>query len=218
MSQSYKIHLNGNVVYLMDDAQWLAESPKLQDNERLIHYQESKELNGILQKLSGDFKNQVFYVVGRDIETVKRDFFNNYKLVIAGGGVVFNKYKEILFIFRNGFWDLPKGKIELGENIKEGAMREVEEETGVKVKGILLKVGCSYHTYSLDNNNILKETHWFAMRGKTKSVFKPQAKEGIVKVEWVKQDALAAYLDHSYPNIRDVVEDALKTTAAQQSL
>jgi hypothetical protein len=96
----------------MDDARWLAESPKLQDNERLIHYQESKELNGILQKLSGDFKNQVFYVVGRDIETIKRDFFSNYKLVIAGGGVVFNKYKEILFILRNGFWDLPKGKIE----------------------------------------------------------------------------------------------------------
>ena len=48
------------------------------------------------------------------MEIVKRDFFSNYKLVIAGGGVVFNKNKEILFIFRNGYWDLPKGKIEVG--------------------------------------------------------------------------------------------------------
>jgi len=38
---------------------------------------------------------------------------------------------EILFIFRNGKWDLPKGKAEAKETINQTAIREVEEETGI---------------------------------------------------------------------------------------
>lgn len=202
----------------MDDAGWLEKSHSLGEKERLIHYQTPQELKDILQKLPGTYKEQIFYIVGRDLDIVKRDFFSNFKLVIAGGGVVFNKNKDLLFIFRNGLWDLPKGKIELGENIKDGSMREVTEETGVKIKGILFKIGCTYHTYRLGDNNILKETHWFAMRGKSKSKLMPQAKEGILKAEWVKQDQMEDYLSNSYSNIRDIVEQTLILTRAQQSL
>lgn len=50
----------------------------------------------------------------------------------AGGGLVYNKNGEVLFIFRNGKWDLPKGGSDKGEDIEDTAIREVEEETGVK--------------------------------------------------------------------------------------
>ena len=56
-----------------------------------------------------------------------------HKHIIAAGGVVFRIEHEvvsILLIFRNGVWDLPKGKLEKGESIEMCASREVSEETG----------------------------------------------------------------------------------------
>ena len=58
--------------------------------------------------------------------------FKMFPLVQAAGGLVENKNKQFLFIYRNNKWDLPKGKIEKKEKISNAAMREVMEETGVK--------------------------------------------------------------------------------------
>ena len=62
----------------------------------------------------------------------------------AGGGLVFNKKGEVLFILRNGKWDLPKGGIERDEEIADTAMREVEEETGVDKLEITRKLRKTY--------------------------------------------------------------------------
>ena len=43
-------------------------------------------------------------------------------VVKAAGGLVYNHKKEILFIYRNSKWDLPKGGIEKGETKEEAAM------------------------------------------------------------------------------------------------
>ena len=218
MPQSYKIHLNDNIVYLISESEWILKNSAFNENHILVHYENAQQLSNYILQIPEKFHNQSFYVVGKDMEIVKRDFFSNYKLVIAGGCVVFNKNKEILFIFRNGYWDLPKGKIEVGENIKEGSVREVVEETNCKIKGVLFKIGCTYHTYKIEKDNILKETHWFAMRGKTKSVLEPQIDEGILKAEWVGEQYLNAYLDSSYENIKDVIGMAVKMLAERQSL
>ena len=53
-------------------------------------------------------------------------------MVEAAGGLVYNKEDELLMIFRNGKWDLPKGKKEKGEEIESCAKREVQEECGVR--------------------------------------------------------------------------------------
>ena len=52
--------------------------------------------------------------------------------IIAAGGLVTNKHNELLMIFRRAKWDLPKGKLDEGESIEACAVREVEEETGIK--------------------------------------------------------------------------------------
>jgi 8-oxo-dGTP pyrophosphatase MutT (NUDIX family) len=65
----------------------------------------------------------------------------------AGGGLVYNTKGEILFIFRNGKWDLPKGGIEKNEKIKQTAVREVEEETGVTGLEVVEKLPKTYHVF-----------------------------------------------------------------------
>ena len=64
-------------------------------------------------------------------------FKSKYLLVKAAGGIVYNANNELLMIYRNNKWDLPKGKIEKGETPKQCALREVEEETGVEKLKIL---------------------------------------------------------------------------------
>ena len=51
--------------------------------------------------------------------------------VDAAGGLICNDLGEFLLIFRNGMWDLPKGKREKGESTAENAVREVMEECGI---------------------------------------------------------------------------------------
>ena len=58
-----------------------------------------------------------------------------------------NELGEILVIFRRGSWDIAKGKLDPGETLKEAAVREVMEETGIS--GIKRKelIDITYHTY-----------------------------------------------------------------------
>ena len=42
------------------------------------------------------------------------DFCAKYILIQAAGGLVYNSKNQLLMIFRNGKWDLPKGKLEVG--------------------------------------------------------------------------------------------------------
>ena len=46
--------------------------------------------------------------------------------IIAAGGKVYNDAAEVLFIYRDKKWDLPKGKVEKKENISQTALREVD--------------------------------------------------------------------------------------------
>ena len=127
--------------------------------------------------------------------------------IIAAGGLVENERSELLLIFRRGKWDLPKGKIDKGETIRHCALREVEEETGLQniELGELLQV--TYHEYADPwlKQDVIKETHWFAMKVKGDQLLVPQAEEDITEIKWVKKNALENYLANSYKNIVEVI-------------
>ena len=133
-------------------------------------------------------------------------FCSNYTLIKAAGGVVYNQKKELLMIFRNGKWDLPKGKLETGESIEECAIREVQEECGVNNLQIISKLSDTYHTYELNGEMVLKHTFWFRMTTKFEGELSPQTKEGITKVEWVKQDEIAERLKNAYANLVELFQ------------
>ncbi len=128
--------------------------------------------------------------------------------IIAGGGLVLNPKKELLMIFRLGYWDLPKGKWEEGETIEECAVREVEEETGIQNVVLDRFVGLTYHEYfnKYTQEDVIKETHWFLMSIPDMQPLTPQTSEDIQKAEWVALEKIKEKLSLAYPTISDIVE------------
>jgi len=130
--------------------------------------------------------------------------------ITAGGGLVTNNEGELLLILRDNLWDLPKGKQEDGEDIETTALREVEEECGIKDLQIKNKICETYHTYmNRDNNLTIKCTHWYHMEyngKKTKTV--PQKEENIEQIVWIKPAELPQYLNNTYESIKELFAEA----------
>lgn len=125
--------------------------------------------------------------------------------VIAGGGKVYNANNEILFIYRNNKWDFPKGKIEGKESIQETAIREVEEETGVKGLKIAKELPTTYHIFKRNGKHKIKITYWFEMKTNFNGKLFPQEKEGITKVKWLNDQDSQKALKNSYASIKILV-------------
>jgi 8-oxo-dGTP pyrophosphatase MutT (NUDIX family) len=129
----------------------------------------------------------------------------NFKTIQAAGGLVFNDHNQVLLIKRLGLWDLPKGKIDQGENKYESAIREVEEECGMKELSILHEYPCSFHTYKLQGHRFLKQTFWFKMHSSFSGKLVPQTEENITEVKWVDWDTLNPMSLDTYQSIREVL-------------
>ena len=140
-----------------------------------------------------------------NIKKLKKAFFKHFTPIKAAGGVVKNELGEILFIFRRGKWDLPKGKIDEDESSKDAALREVKEETGLAKVTVDKKIYTSYHAYHEFRKHILKETDWFNMKAISQQKLEPQQDEGIQKAEWVNKSTIAEKLKNSFPLITDVL-------------
>ena len=130
------------------------------------------------------------------------------KQIIAAGGLVTNPKGEILWIFRRGFWDLPKGKLDDGETIQTCAVREVMEETGLTNIQLHEMLCFTNHTYfdKYENEEVVKRTYWFLMSIPTMQEGIPQSSEDIEKIEWQSLGTARHCLDNTYPTIIDVVE------------
>ena len=147
---------------------------------------------------SGKF---LFYI---DSPDPLKEFEKAFTLIQAGGGVVRNPQGRILFIKRRGKWDLPKGKLEIGEDISECAQREVEEETGVKGLFVLGKRVITYHIYKQDQRWYLKETQWYNMYSDGREDLRPQKEEDIEVCAWKKPKKLKKLLKNSFSSLREV--------------
>jgi len=135
-------------------------------------------------------------------EKLEQFLLKKLPVVFAGGGLVFNEKKEILFIRRNGKWDLPKGKVEKDETNQAAALRETQEETGVKdleLRGFIAK---TYHVFKRNDKLKLKVTYWYEMYTNFKGDLKPQLEEDITKVRWKNFAKSQKALTESYENIK----------------
>jgi ADP-ribose pyrophosphatase YjhB (NUDIX family) len=174
------------------------------DNSFAITYSDDLNWQDIVISLDNSEFEKVS-IVCADVEIAWHSFITSFQKIVAGGGVVRNKDKELLFIFRNGKWDLPKGKLEPNENIEDCSLREVEEECGVSGLRIISKLNKSYHMY-FQNNWIFKETNWFVMDTSFEGELTAQTEEGIQLVEWKTQGQINECLLNTYSNIEKVIK------------
>lgn len=125
----------------------------------------------------------------------------------AGGGLVYNNKGEVLFILRNGKWDLPKGGLNKYEEIEDAAKREVEEETGVSNLKITKKLQKTYHIFKRNGKYKLKITQWYEMHTDFEGPLVGQEEEGIEKVAWLNPEEIESALKNSYENIKLLFEE-----------
>lgn len=146
-----------------------------------------------------------------DLEKLKKAFAKHFAPIAAAGGIVQNDKKELLFILRLGKWDLPKGKVEKGENLETCAVREVEEETGVANLTLHQKVGETYHTYNAFGKHFLKTTHWYHITCTGKQTLVPQTAEDITEIKWWKTTDMKEPLANTYPSIIEILDKFFDT-------
>ena len=129
--------------------------------------------------------------------------------VTAAGGIVSTKSGLKLFIFRNGKWDLPKGKAEKKESAEICALREVSEECGMDINALSIQepLGKTYHIYAQNRKTHLKTTYWFGMlySGNTETL-EPQLAEGIHHCVWVDRDTILPLMKNTYGSIQNFLE------------
>ncbi|MFD1163335.1 MULTISPECIES: NUDIX hydrolase [Hwangdonia] len=144
-------------------------------------------------------------LIGKKEKNLLKKFLKKLPNVIAGGGKVYNDNGEILFIYRNDKWDLPKGKTEGKETIEKTAIREVTEETGVNGLEITKPLETTYHIFKRNGRYKIKITYWFEMKTSFSGNLYPQENEGITKVEWLNKTQTKEALENSYANIKLLV-------------
>lgn len=125
--------------------------------------------------------------------------------VRAAGCIVTAPDGTMLLIRRNGRWDLPKGKVEAGETLLQAALRETEEESGIKnisISNSQFSIFKTYHIYNLYGGWHLKQTSWFEAHCGLDITGIPQQEEGITEVAWVAPDEWYRRLQHSYGTLK----------------
>ena len=178
------------------------------DDEQTIVREDLTELPWLIKKMedNGTTAGIILRDVSSTLERIKKEFL----VIQASGGLVYSKDNKILLIFRRGKWDLPKGKLDEGEELVACALREVEEETGLSDLNYEQTLCITYHTYYENEQHILKESHWHLMKGNNEEKLVPQTDEDIEKCVWVDIENLAPYLENAPASIIDVLKEGIK--------
>jgi len=189
----YKVFVNDKPLFLTNEVE--------KETDFKLFLLESVDIEQLIIKMFNNKINKA-YLYHPDEKEILDKVKEKIPVKKAGGGLVYNKKGEVLFIFRNGKWDLPKGGCDKEEEIEDCSIREVEEETGVTNLKISKKLQKTYHVFKRNGVYRLKVTHWFEMTTTFEGTPIPQVNEGIEKVAWLNKEQIKEALKNSYENIK----------------
>ena len=199
-----KIYFNDKPLFLCDEMN--AEINKYAHHDDAVFIDEFSHpaVNSMIHEMR-QAKVHAGIFLHTPLEELRKAFWKKFILIRAGGGLVRNEKGEVLFMFRRGKWDLPKGKLDEGETLEACAVREVKEETGLKEISLEKPLLVTWHTYDDSGKHILKETHWFTMRAAGDQALLPQQEEQITELRWVGKKDFPTMLSNTFPSIVDVI-------------
>ncbi|WP_345231258.1 NUDIX hydrolase [Olivibacter ginsenosidimutans] len=163
------------------------------------------DLEKLFKKSMSTTQSAIYLLTVADPKATLKQIKKSVKCIGAAGGLVKNGNGQLLFIHRLGKWDLPKGKIDPGEKPKKTAIREVEEECGIKVDYLGPKILSSYHVYEMKGEMVLKKTNWYEMGVNKRPKLIPQTAENITEAKWIDPEQLEEVLKNTYGLIKDVL-------------
>ncbi len=202
---SVKINFNDKTIFLIQQNDISLESIAAIRNVIFIPTKTHEEILNAIESFK-DSSSTDICITHEDVDFLKKHFFSQFHIIEAAGGLVFNRKKEMLFIFRRGKWDLPKGKMETDETPEICAAREIEEETGVNQLELHHKIIETYHIYEERGQQILKKTYWFYFTTNFEGTPKPQIEEDISSISWIGKKNLELPLSNTYDSIIDVID------------
>jgi len=213
-----KIYLNDRVIRFV-----VSKPDRITETDLFIVYDSPYQLKKKFELFESELSYKNFFIQYQSnigISEVTLSFLKFFKIIEAAGGVVKNERGETLFIYRLGFWDLPKGKISNKDRqavkshpskyskkpaaARIAAIREVKEETGLHFVAITRELAPTWHIYYIKQKRILKHTHWFEMVADASQPLIPQTEEDIVLVRWVPVENLETIRENAYASLREL--------------
>lgn len=203
----YKIYINETPLILSRTSTLSAYGFYAKEQVLVVRYTgKSKHLLHFIDMLEKSRRYDGVLIHSEDYQKLKTDFKSLYETIHAAGGVVKNPSNEILFIFRKGHWDLPKGKLDPRESKSAAALREVSEETGISDLILKSKICKTRHTYKQDARRILKIVTWYYMVSEGRKKPKPQQEESIEVAKWLEPGQLLESKPKMFRSIKEVLK------------
>ena len=205
----YKIYINDTPLMLINTKD-VTNIPTNDDKNMLARYTGNyRMLLNYIDMLEKNTRFDSLTLFSENDDKLIDDFKRHFKIIEAAGGLVLNQKDEMLFIYRRGFWDLPKGKIDKGEDPPTAAVREVQEETGIQDVIITKTVGKTWHSYKTKKGKrILKKTYWYLMKT-PETELTPQVEEDIEIATWIDASVFLASDKKAYKSIEEIVKTAI---------
>lgn len=187
-------------VFVNDCPIILTENNKISISFKIVDFESIDILEVVEALFHGELNGICLYC--NNLGECWRAFQSKFKIQKAAGGKVLNTDNRVLFIYRFNKWDLPKGKLGSDESIEECAIREVEEECGIKNLRIEKALETTYHIFKHKGKTVLKITYWYLMTTTYIGKLTPQLEEGIEQVVFKNDLESKKALKNTYENIK----------------
>ncbi len=206
----YKVFFNGSTILIG------SEMKKSLNNNLVIVFDfcDNNIVSQIVDRIENSSVPLIFFIRTNECPDAWQSFKRYFTEILAAGGLIVNAVGQFLFIKRMDRWDLPKGKIEIGETAEMASIREVEEECGIFGMKINRQLDSTYHIYRSPflpsrRNLVLKETKWFLMEYSGNHIPVPQYEEDIVEIKWFDLIDIEQVYNNTYSSLHDFLRKTL---------